>query len=59
MLGLLAVLQQHGLTYAQLGEFAALCRARQSGQVTFQVAEGRIRSVAATTTRKRLRLVPD
>lgn len=60
LLGLLACLQRHGLTQAQLAAFAALCQAQHSGQVIFQVAEGRIRSVEAVTSeRQRARLLHD
>ena len=57
VIGLVGVLQQHGLTYAQLAAFVAACRAEDSGPVVFQVAQGRIRSVevqASRRTRERL-----
>jgi hypothetical protein len=55
LLGLLGLLQQHGLTYAQLAAFVAACQARHSGPVVFQVAQGRIRSVEVHPPRRRSR----
>jgi hypothetical protein len=53
VIGLVGVLQQHGLSYAQLAAFVAACRAAHSGPVVFQVAEGRIRSVEVQASRRR------
>jgi hypothetical protein len=53
LLGLLGLLQQHGLTHAQLAAFVAACQARHSGPVVFQVAQGRIRSVEVHPPRRR------
>jgi hypothetical protein len=52
---LLATLQHHGLTYAQLAAFVAACQAHHSGPVVFQVAEGRIRSIAVEPSRRQQR----
>jgi hypothetical protein len=59
LLGLLGVLQHHGLTYAQLAVFVAACQAQHSGPVVFQVAQGRIRSVAVEPSKKQQRLAHD
>lgn len=61
LLGLLAVLQKHGLTYAQLAAFVAAVREQHSGPVVFQVAQGRIRSIAVqeSQARERRRLLHD
>jgi hypothetical protein len=53
LLGLLGLLQQHGLTHAQLAAFVAACQTRHSGPVVFQVAQGRIRSVEVQPSRHR------
>ena len=45
LIGLLGILQQHGLTYALFATFVRACQAHHSGPIVFQVAEGRIRSV--------------
>jgi len=45
LVGLLAQLQQHGLTYAQLLEMVMACRAGHSGTVVFHLARGHIRTV--------------
>jgi hypothetical protein len=59
-LGLIGVLQQHGLTLALVAQWVALCRARHSGAVTFELAEGRIRSLRATpSARQQRRLLHD
>ena len=59
LIGLLGVLQQHGLTYAQLAAFVAACQARHSGPVVFQVAQGRIRTLEVQPSRKQQRLAHD
>jgi len=59
LIGLVGVLQQHGLTYAQLAAFVAACQARHSGPVVFQVAQGRIRSVEVQASKAQQRLVHD
>jgi hypothetical protein len=60
IIGMLNVLQQHGLTEAMLREWVRACADKHTGQVTFQVTQGRLRSldVTAVSTR-RLRLTPD
>ena len=57
LLALLGVLQQHGLTYAQLAAFVAACRAQHSGPITFQVARGHIRSIEVQPSAKQRRAV--
>jgi hypothetical protein len=60
VMGLVGILQQHGLSYAQLAAFVAACRAAHSGPVVFQVAQGRIRSVEVQESRRtRERLAHD
>jgi len=59
LLGLVGVLQQHGLTYAQLAAFVAAVRAHHSGPVVFQVARGRIRSCEVSSSKLPRRLAHD
>jgi len=59
LLGLLGVLQQHGLTFAHLAAFVAACRAQHSGPVIFQLAEGRIRAVTVESPARQTRLAHD
>jgi len=60
LIGLLGVLQQHGLSYAQMLEFATACRNQHSGPVVFQVAQGRIRTIEVQPSRRqRERLAHD
>ena len=60
LLFLVTYLQRQGLTYAHLREWATLCQERHSGQVTFELTEGRIRTVHATPSgTRRPQLVHD
>jgi hypothetical protein len=59
LIGLLGVLQRHGLTYAMLAACVAACRAEHSGQVILQVAHGRIRSVEVQPSAPQRRLAHD
>jgi hypothetical protein len=59
LLGLLGVLQQHGLTYAQLAAFVAACRSRHRGHVIFEVADGHIRAITVQSSARERRLAHD
>jgi hypothetical protein len=52
LLGLLGILQRHGLTYAQLAAFVAACQAQHSGPVVFRLTQGRIRGLDVQSPRQ-------
>jgi hypothetical protein len=59
LMGLVGVLQQHGLTWSMIAACVAACRAQHSGTVIFQVAEGRIRSVTVEGPKEARQLAHD
>lgn len=59
VIGLVGVLQQHGLTYAQLAAFVAACRAHHNGPVVFRLSEGRIQTLEVQTSERPRRLQHD
>ena len=59
LIGLLGVLQQHGLTYAQLAAFVAACRARHNGALVFRVSQGRIQALEVQPSQRAQRLLHD
>lgn len=60
VIGLVGILQQHGLTYAHLAAFVAACRARQNGPVLFRLSQGRIQTFEVQESeRSRRRLLHD
>jgi len=59
VIGLIGVLQQHGLTAAQLAAFVAACQARHNGPVVFRLSQGRIQAVEVRTSQRQQRLPHD
>lgn len=59
VIGLVGVLQQHGLTYAQLAAFVAACRAQHSGPVLFRLSQGRIERLEVQPSQRSQRLAHD
>jgi hypothetical protein len=59
VIGLVGVLQQHGLTYAQLAAFVAACRAGHNGPVLFRLSQGRIQALEVQPSARAKRLAHD
>jgi hypothetical protein len=59
VIGLVGVLQQHGLTYAHLAAFVAACRAAHNGPVLFRLSQGRIQACEVQPSARAKRLAHD
>ena len=59
VIGLVGVLQQHGLSYTHLAAFVAACRARHNGPVLFRLSQGRIQALEVQASERSKRLQHD